>query len=263
MKRCKVSGLPECSSTGKGINPKLSGKLVEFFGQLHPRLHEDNLELWLSIPVGDDLRAFDLQDLPDVVDHLVAQLHDENGEDDAPGPIASQPWFEGWLRTLLAYGEPGQWILSLGTYGYDWNTATKKTSTIAFTDAMARAQRSGEEPVTSSGPQHNPSFTYDTEGQSHEVWFLDASTFANQLRALDQQGCAGILISQLGTEDPGIWPILGQHSAGEPSQKLLEQLETIDPKDLVAQIGDGAFLTAELASEAGRRKLWIDSGGYC
>lgn len=63
---------------------------------------------------------------------------------------------------------------------------------------MARAQRAGLGPVNSSEPRHNPSFTYDVEGQSHEVWFLDASTFANQLRALDQEGCAGILISQLG-----------------------------------------------------------------
>lgn len=246
----------------QGIDPTLSGKLVDFFRSLRPRLHKDNLELWLSIPVGDDLRAFDLEDLPDVVDHLVAQLHDENSEDDAPGPVASQAWFEGWLRTLMGYGESGQWILSLGAYGYDWNTATKKTSIVGFADAMARAQRPDEKPVTSSAPQHNPSFMYDSEGQSHEVWFLDASTLVNQLRTVDQEGCAGVLISQLGTEDPGIWPVLDQHSADEPTQKLLEELEPIEPKGLVAQVGDGAFLTAELTSESGKRKLWIDSAGY-
>jgi peptidoglycan/xylan/chitin deacetylase (PgdA/CDA1 family) len=162
----------------------------------------------------------------------------------------------------MGYGEPNQWILSLGTYGYDWNTTTKKTTTIGFTDAMARAQRAGLGPVNSSEPRHNPSFTYDVEGQSHEVWFLDASTFANQLRASDQEGCAGILISQLGTEDPSIWPVLDQHSPGEPSETLLDQLKTIDPKELIAQVGDGVFLTAELDSRPGRRKLWLDSGGY-
>jgi hypothetical protein len=96
------------------IDPAFSGRLVEFLRNLRLKLRKDNYELWLSIPVGEDLRAFDLEDLPDVVDHLVAQLHDENGEDDAPGPVASQPWFEGWLRTLMGYGEPNQWILSLG-----------------------------------------------------------------------------------------------------------------------------------------------------
>jgi spore germination protein YaaH len=107
--------------------------------------------------------------------------------------LASQPWFEGWLRTLMGYGEPGQWILSLGVYGYDWNTTTKKTTTISFADAMARGQRSGGEPVTSSAPDLNPTLCYDSEGESHEVWFLDASTFANQLHALEREGCAGVL----------------------------------------------------------------------
>jgi spore germination protein YaaH len=53
------------------IEPTLASKMVDLFRKLRPRLHQDNLELWLSIPVGDDLRAFDLEDLPDVVDHLV------------------------------------------------------------------------------------------------------------------------------------------------------------------------------------------------
>jgi peptidoglycan-N-acetylglucosamine deacetylase len=216
----------------QGIDPALSAELVEFLGRMHSRLAAENLELWLSIPVGEDLRAFDLEDLPGVVDHLVAQLHDENAETDAPGPIASQPWFEGWLRTLMGYGEPGQWILSLGAYGYDWNTTRKKTATISFADSMARAQRSGVGPVTISAPDLNPTFSYDSEGDSHEVWFLDASTFANQLRALDQEGCAGIIIDQLGTEDPDVWSILDHHSDDAP--RLLQHLETIEPKNVIA-----------------------------
>ena len=227
---------------------------------MHSKLSAENLELWLSIPVGEDLRAFDLEDLPGVVDRLVAQLHDENAETDAAGPIASQPWFEGWLRTLMGYGEPSQWILSLGTYGYDWNTNRKKTTTISFADGMARAQRSGVGPVTSSAPDFNPTFSYNSEGESHEVWLLDASTFANQLRALDQEGCAGVLIDHLGTEDPHVWSILNHHSDYEP--KLLQELETVEPKKTIAQIGDGDFLNADLSSKSGRRKLWVNPDGY-
>ena len=126
----------------QGIDPALSAELVKSLGRMHSRLRAEHLDLWLSIPLGDDLRAFDLEDLPGVVDRLVAQLHDENAESDAPGPVASQPWFEGWLRTLMGYGEPGQWILSLGAYGYDWNTTRKKAAMISFADSMARVQRS-------------------------------------------------------------------------------------------------------------------------
>ena len=244
----------------QGIDPALSAELVQFLGRMHSKLSAEKLELWLSIPVGEDLRAFDLEDLPGVVDRLVAQLHDENAETDAAGPIASQPWFEGWLRTLMGYGEPSQWILSLGTYGYDWNTDRKKTTTISFADGMARAQRSGVGPVTSSAPDFNPTFSYNSEGECHEVWLLDASTFANQLRALDQEGCAGVLIDHLGTEDPHVWSILNHHSDYEP--KVLQELETVEPKKTIAQIGDGDFLNADLSSKSGRRKLWVNPDGY-
>jgi hypothetical protein len=163
----------------------------------------------------------------------------------------------------MGYGEPRQWILSLGSYGYDWNVTTKKTTTVSFADAMARAQRSGGDLVASSAPDYNPTFSYDSEGQSHEVWFLDASTFANQLRELDQEGCGGVLVNQLGMEDPGIWPALAQHSSDEATPQLLQQLESIDPKSTIAQIGDGDFLTADLNSRPGSRQLWVDGDYVC
>ena len=124
---------------------------------------------------------------------------------------------------------------------------------------MARAQRSGKEPVTSSAPNFNPTFSYNSEGECHEVWLLDASTFANQLRALDQEGCAGVLIDHLGTEDPHVWSILNHHSDYEP--KVLQELETVEPKKTIAQIGDGDFLNADLSSKPGRRKLWVNVTG--
>jgi len=104
-----IQALKEVAASGvlfdwQGIDPTLSSKLVDFLRSMHLRLRKENLDLWLSIPVGDDLRAFDLEDLPDVVDRLVAQLHDENAEEDAPGPVASQPWFEGWLTRLWVTG---------------------------------------------------------------------------------------------------------------------------------------------------------------
>ncbi len=246
----------------QGIDPSFAGPLAEFLGRMRETLRAGNLELWLSIPVGEDLRSFDLERLPGAVDYLVAQLHDENGETDAPGPISAQPWFEGWLRTLMGYGESSQWILSLGTYGYDWNTSTGKTETISFADAMARAHESGATSVTSTSPDFSPNLSYTLEGESHEVWFLDAATFANQLRCVDQEGCAGVLLNKLGEEDPGIWPLLKTASGDAPAKALLGRLETIEPKNVIAQIGSGDFLRAELDTAPGQRQLWTDGRGY-
>ena len=59
-------------------------------------------------------------------------MNDENSEADAPGPIASQDWFEGWLSVVLGYGEPSQWITAIGAFGYDWFAGVKKAEMISF-----------------------------------------------------------------------------------------------------------------------------------
>ncbi len=245
----------------QGIDPAFSGQMTTFLGRLQGALHAQHQKLWLSIPVADDLRAFDLEHLPDVVDYFVAQLHDQSAEDDAPGPIASQPWFEGWLRTLTAYGDPGQWVISLGAYGYDWNKATHKTAMISFADAMSRAQRAGVGTVTSGAPDYNPGFSYDAETVPHEVWFLDASTLANQMKEVSRQNCGGILLNQLGMEDPGVWPIVTAQSAEHIGPAVLNRLQAIAPGSEIAQIGEGEFLRAEMANTPGHRRMSRDKSG--
>lgn len=243
----------------QGIDPTYAPRLTAFLAKMRDTLHRQKRALWISIPVGSDLHAFDLEHLPTAVDYFVAQLHDKSAEDDPPGPVASQSWFEGWLNTLLAYGEPRQWIVSLGSYGYDWNKTTHHTATISFADVMARAQRAGVEPVTSTAPDYNPGFQYDLEGDSHEVWFLDAATFANQLRTTSEEGCGGIMVNQLGTEDPAIWALLNRHSPD--ALTTLGQQKVIDPKSAIAQIGEGDFLRAELSTRPGQRSFATDEKG--
>lgn len=243
----------------QGIDPTYAPRLTAFLAKMRDSLHQQKRALWISIPVGSDLHAFDLEHLPAAVDYFVAQLHDKSAEDDPPGPVASQPWFEGWLSTLLAYGEPRQWIVSLGAYGYDWNKTTHHTSTISFADVIARAQRAGVEPVTSAAPDYNPGFQYDLESDSHEVWFLDAATFADQLRTTSEEGCGGIMINQLGTEDPAIWSLLGRRSPD--ALAILNQQKIIDPKSAIAQIGEGDFLRAELTTKPGLRSFATDEKG--
>ncbi len=45
---------------------------------------------------------------------------------------------------------------------------------------------------------------------------LDAATFANQLRCVDQEGCAGDLLEQAGRGRSGIWPLLKSASTMRP-----------------------------------------------
>lgn len=243
------------------IDPQYKADLTSFLQFLAGRLHASNLQLWLSVPLGDGLHVFDLDSLASFTDYFVAQLHDENSERDNPGPIASRPWFEGWLRVIMGYGKPEQWILGLGTYGYDWTAGKKEARSLAFADAMGRADDAKVGPVKSEAPLYNPGFTYLTNGEEHTVWFLDASTFLNQWNAARREGCAGILLDRLGSEDPLLWKALESLPPKNLSLRDLAFLEPLRGTDAISHLGEGDFVEADLSSEPGRREVSLGKDG--
>ncbi|WP_028323793.1 polysaccharide deacetylase family protein [Desulfatirhabdium butyrativorans] len=220
-------------------------------------LRDANIETWLRVPMGPDLRAYDLDALCEDVDYFVAALHDEFTETDEAGPVASQPWFDGWLETMMDYGEPSQWIIEIGTYGYDWEKGAREARTKAFTDIMACAGQSGIETIESRGPGYNPHFDYTDEGVEHSVWFLDVATFANQLQSIRRHHVSGIGIYSLGYEDPAVWKILDNPNAAVSP----EECQPMQAAGRVAHFGNGCVLTVEDGSENGQRAIHLDADG--
>jgi len=217
------------------------------------------MELWLCIPMGQQLKLFDLDRLANHIDHFVAMLHDQNGESDPPGPVASQEWFNGWLHALVdGYGDPSQWITALGSYGYDWSYGKLEADTLSFEDVMSRASRSSLESCEFNPYYMNPGFSYENRGLVHTVWFLDAVTFLNQLKTAREHHVGGVAISRLGTEDPGIWHILSMDLIKPPDREDLTTLETIRPGEAVANIGRGNFISIEDEQSEGSRHISVE-----
>lgn len=224
--------------------PELTGLLTD----LAAYLHAENLELWLCVPVGNDIAVFDLDALAGVVDRFVAQLYHQNGEDDAAGPMASWPWWNEWLNALLEHGDPKQWVVGIGNYGYDW-PEDGAAMMLSFEDAMARARLAGTQTVSVEPPLYQPHFTYEEGGGLHSVWFLDAVTFRNQYVAALHKGVGGVALYQLGHEDPAIWPVIASPGL------ISTALEPIAPTDAVANIGKGDVLTVTHQREPGQRRI--------
>ena len=97
----------------------------------------------------------------------------------SPGPLASRHWFESWLHALLHDADPQQWIIALGSYGYDWTNGEHRAETISFPEAMSRASNAGVEAGTVAPPDHSSDFYYEDADKDHSVWFLDVVTFLN------------------------------------------------------------------------------------
>lgn len=240
------------------VDPSYRDAMTALLSRIASALHGEGMELWLCVPMGRELKVFDLDTLAGHVDHFVAMLHDENSETDPPGPIASWEWFNGWLDTLTEYGEPSQWVLALGAYGYDWTEGEKEAETVRFQDAMSRAGRSSLVSCEFEAPTYNPHFDYEDSGAPHTLWFLDAVTFLNQLKAGRASHVGGVAISRLGTEDPGIWQALKLDTAKPLTKANLATLETIKPGAAIAHIGRGNFITMADERADGARRLVLD-----
>jgi spore germination protein YaaH len=114
------------------IDPVYKKDITAFISKFAQVLHNDGKELWLCVQPGQDLDYIDFDQLSDDVDRYVAMLFDETSDIDPPGPLGSRPWFEGWLRALLEGNDARQWIVALGSYGYDWTIGGKKGELISF-----------------------------------------------------------------------------------------------------------------------------------
>ncbi len=247
----------------EGIDAAYQDDLTAFLTKIADSLHEVGLQLWLQVPVGEERQAYDIEQLADVVDFFVAALHDQVSEEDAPGPVAAQDWFDGWLSAIASYGDPEQWVISIGNYGYDWpqdtaaNTRTgwRKADTISFADAMSRAAYAGEGNTQSGSPEYNPSFDYTLAGVNHEVWFLDAVSFLNQGRAAHAKSFNNLAISRLGTEDPQLWAALDMIGAAQITSADLAPLLDLKTGSSITNIGEGDVVTADISPEEGKRQI--------
>ena len=244
------------------IDPAYKKDLTAFIDKFADALHDDNKELWLCVQPGQELDYVDIDALSDNVDRFVAMLFDETSETDPPGPLASRSWFEGWLHVLLEGSDAKQWIIAIGSYGYDWPIGGKKAELISFSEAMSRANDAEIKSVDVQGPSYSPYFYFEDEDAEHGVWFLDTVTFLNQLRAVRDQKAGGFALYRLGSEDPAIWDALSVPRDFKFDNQTRQALELIKSTDTITDVGDGEIVTVDEDRTDGMRKLAVDGDGY-
>jgi len=244
------------------IDPAYKKDLTGFIDKLADALHDDNKQLWLCVQPGQELDYIDIDALSDNVDRFVAMLFDETSEADPPGPLASRSWFEGWLHVLLDGSDTKQWIIAIGSYGYDWPIGGKKGELISFSEAMSRAKDAEIGSVQLQGPSYSPYFYFQDEDTEHAVWFLDAVTFLNQLRGVRDEKAGGFALYRLGSEDPAIWDALNAPHDFKFDNQTRQALELIKSTDTITDVGDGEIVTVDEDRTDGLRNLTVDADGY-
>ena len=244
------------------IDPAYKKDLTAFIDKFCDALHNDDKELWLTVQPGQELDYIDFDELSDNVDRFVASLFDETSDIDPPGPLGSRSWFEGWLHVLLDGSDTKQWIITLGSYGYDWTLGGKKAELISFPEAMSRANNAEIESAEVTGPGYNPYFYFEEDDKEHAVWFLDVVTFLNELREVRGQKAGGFALYRLGTEDPAIWDALAISRDFKIDKQTRDALEILRGTDTITDVGEGEIVTVDESRADGRRNLAVDGEGY-
>lgn len=238
----------------RGLREELTGLVAEMAAELT----RAGFETWLCVGMDEGFECFDLTRLSPVISHFVARLDDENGGG-SPGPLASQDWFDGWLQVASAYGSPGQWLAAVGGFGYDWKDSGQRAEAISFADVMSRADNAGVAGISVKAPTFNGNFSYFVAGESHDVWFTDATSFLNQIGALRDDEWGGFVLNRLGTEDSGIWKAVAADTSGQSARTAMQDMEIIEGGWGIPSIGTGEIVSLDTTTSTGKRQFAITS----
>ena len=232
--------------------------LQEFIAELAPALHAVGLKIMISLPAQDD--TFDYAYYGRECDAVVVMNYDQHWPTSGPGPIASQEWFIDNLHELLQAIPAQKIIVGIANYGYDWPEPTKKShpsaKDLSVQEALLHAYES-EAQVELDPASLNPHYSYsDDSDRVHQVWFLDAATAYNQMRAAERLGVQGTALWRLGSADSSIWKIW---DATRPDDAIREKLKDVPPgPDLILE-GNGDIWKITDTPKRGVRSFTYDA----
>ncbi len=240
----------------ENISPSSIALYPAFIAKARAALRPLGREVWVAAPFDDD--DWPLKALQDAADTLILMGYDEHWQTGQPGPTAGEDWFETYLDKRLSKLDPDRVIMALGSYGYDWTlkggSSRGRADAVTFHEAIQTAHDSEVE-IDMDDNALNPHYGYIDENQvKHEVWFLDATTVFNQVKVTDPWRVRGYALWRLGSEDPGVWTVLGAPYGGVSATGLTR----LAAGSSVDFNGVGEVLKVTATPTTGKRTLTFD-----
>jgi cellulose synthase/poly-beta-1,6-N-acetylglucosamine synthase-like glycosyltransferase/peptidoglycan/xylan/chitin deacetylase (PgdA/CDA1 family) len=162
-------------------------------------------------------------------------------------------------------------ICAIGSYGYDWTTTMPETpkrkgakvpdpkvlsSQELSTQEAWQAATDAEAQIELDPDSLNVHFAYDDDDAHvrHQVWFLDAVTVLNQMRAARALGIETFALWRLGQEDNSLWNVWDRPLHVDP----LKDLANVEPGYDVDSEGEGDILRITRKVQTGHRVTTLD-----
>ena len=231
--------------------------------ELSADLHAQGMKLYVSVPAGNS--DFNYRATANAADGVVVMNYDEHyaGTGGTAGPVASQDWFTSNLTQIKKVVPLDKLICAIANYGYDWVQKPKRGKLPAGERDINRTvqeawldARDSEADVVFDVDSLNPHVTYlDEHNLQHDIWFLDAVSALNQMRAARQLGVRTFALWRLGSEDRSLWKIWDAPMDPDAPNRLTD----VPPGQDVDMEGDGEILNVEATPGNGQRKIAMDA----
>ncbi len=238
------------------VPQKSQANLFEFMKSLYAAFHARGWMVAQAVPF--DNPDWNYKAYADFSDYLMLMAYDEHWATGTSGAISSQDWFEQILAKRMKDLNPAKTIVCIGNYGYDWSNKEKEASEVSFQESVLSA-RDSDAKIKFDAESQNPFFSYDEDdGSHHTVWFLDAVTAFNQIRASQKFKPFGFALWRLGSEDPSLWDVFGGDKTANPD---VENLKNIRYGYDIDFEGIGEILQVIAEPQDGSRTLKFNENG--
>src|SRR5262249_49846542 len=187
---------------------------VALLRELASDLHAKGMKLYASVQARNE--DYDYAAIAAAVDGAVLMNYDEHYPfPGKAGPVASEDWYVENLTDVQKLIPKEKLISAIGNYGYDWVRRSKKgklppglkDTNVSVQEAWIAA-RDSEQDIEFDSDSSNPHFSYlDENNIPHDIWFLDAVTALNQMRAAQELGINTFALWRLGAEDHSLWRV--------------------------------------------------------
>jgi peptidoglycan-N-acetylglucosamine deacetylase len=230
--------------------------LRELISELRASLAPSNKKVGVLLPGEGRIEYGKLGSLADLV---VVQLYDDGDND--PGPISRGSW---WRRVLADRSNEipaDKLVFAYASMGRDWTRlADDGVSDFMSFGAIMRAAAMQHATIQFDAESLNPHFSYyESSGAAHDIWFLDAATAFNQIKAMVAARPHGIALWELGSEDESLWSIFRAHFDGTTLD--VHAIEYLHCDYIAMRTGTGEIYQFKNVGENGHRNVQVGETG--
>lgn len=189
----------------ENVNLEDGKLLTQFMRELTPFMHEAGLTVSMDITfisTSENWSMFyEREQLASIVDYLIVMAYDEHwGTSPVSGSVASFPWVEQNLKSLLEVVPHDQLILGLPTYARIWKEQDTEGGNI---EVSSKAYSINEIKAWIEEKQLTPSFDQksgqmyaeirdEKEKATYKVWIEDADSLARRSQMVHHYNLAGV-----------------------------------------------------------------------